>query len=74
MSGVSWLHDTLLQRTRDRREELKNKLADGVEDLSTYNKYVGRCQELKRLIDTDIPELFKDFYSSDTEEDGLDEL
>lgn len=68
ISGVSWLHDTLLQRAQDRLNNLKDGLSEGVPEVE-YRQFVGRCKELKRLIEIDIPELFEDFYSSDAEED-----
>lgn len=67
-SGISWLHDTLLQRAQDRLDHLKDGLSEGV-PIEEYRQVVGRCKELKRLINIDIPELFTDFYQSDTEED-----
>lgn len=74
MSGISWLHDTLVQRTKERLDVLKDGLAEGVPD-GEYRQIVGRCKELKRLLKIDIPELFTDFYQSDAEGEGdLDEL
>lgn len=70
-SGISWLHDTLLQRAKDRLDFLKDGLAEGVPDVE-YRQMVGRCQELKRLIKIDIPELFEDFYKSDADEESSD--
>lgn len=72
-SGVSWLHDTLVRRLEERMAELANKTANGVSDESEYRVTVGRYKEAKHMRNFLIPELFSDFYASDSEE-GEDEL
>lgn len=72
-SGVSWLHDTLLERLNERRETLKEGIARGVESIKEYRQLVGRCEELRRLINMDIPELFEDFYQADADDDEEDD-
>lgn len=71
-SGISWLHDTLIQRANARREDLKEKIARGA-PIHEYTQLVGRCEELRRFISIDVPELFSDFYQSDAEE-GEDDV
>lgn len=73
MSNISWLHDQLLKRATERLELLKDGLAEGV-PTEEYRQIVGRCKELKRLIGIDIPELFTDFYSSDSDDTGDDDV
>lgn len=73
-SGVSWLHDKLVEQAEDRVEILKEGIAEGV-PLHEYQAMVGRYKEAKRQLTIVIPELFEEFHVADESEDSsLEEL
>lgn len=75
VSGVSWLHDTLRSRVKERSEWLKEAIAAGV-PLEEYRQMVGKYKETQRFLKITLPELFEEFYQADSESDDneLEEL
>lgn len=69
-SGVSWLHDKLVQELEDRGEALKEGMARGV-PVEEYKQFVGRYRE-NREIRFMVTEIFEGFYQDD--DDTGDEL
>jgi len=67
-SGVSWLHDRLIQILDERATTLAEGVANGVPEAE-YRQFVGRYRECKRFRDDVIPELFIEFYKSDEDEE-----
>jgi len=64
VSGVSWLHDKLRERAKERVEFLKEGIAEGV-PLHEYAAMVGRYKEANRLLNIYLPELFTEFYQAE---------
>jgi len=66
-SGVSWLHDTMRAKLKEREQFLLEACGHGL-PYHEYVGFVGRIRECRRQID-ELAETFKDFYQAEEDED-----